>query len=309
MLDYITWLSFILSVALAAGSIVLSTRLRNNFRSEIFSTLLYYLVFIYTFGFYGVWGQVVVKIFVSTYFPAEMAARVSDITMLLGLPFLIFSWFMLIRFAQQLSGRKIKDFFTFWFLFLNISALALVGYYIIKGISIPLTKNYYVVLNAAYTIIAALLLFKPAKENYADRHDRKIIAFSIMVIMGLQTVFLILFPVDRTTGLIHIFLFFAGNVFLPAYLAYGPVRTVFSPVSEINISFEDFCQRFEVSPREKDIVREICNGLSNKEISGRLFISLQTVKDHTHRIYIKTNVRSRAQLMNLVREITGKSQV
>jgi DNA-binding NarL/FixJ family response regulator len=58
-----------------------------------------------------------------------------------------------------------------------------------------------------------------------------------------------------------------------------------------------------VSPRETDIIREICNGLSNKEISDKLFISLQTVKDHTHRIYIKTNVRSRVQLINLVREL------
>jgi len=73
-----------------------------------------------------------------------------------------------------------------------------------------------------------------------------------------------------------------------------------------DLSFDDFCKKYEVSPRESDIIREICNGLSNKEISEKLFISLQTVKDHTHRIYIKTNVRSRAQLMNLVREVEGK---
>jgi DNA-binding NarL/FixJ family response regulator len=72
-----------------------------------------------------------------------------------------------------------------------------------------------------------------------------------------------------------------------------------------DLSFEDFCRKFEVSPRESEIIREICNGLSNKEISDNLFISLQTVKDHTHRIYIKTNVRSRSQLMNLVKEVRG----
>ena len=72
-----------------------------------------------------------------------------------------------------------------------------------------------------------------------------------------------------------------------------------------DLSFEEFCKKFEVSPRETDIVREICNGLSNKEISEKLFISLQTVKDHTHRIYIKTNVKSRVQLINLVKEVIG----
>ena len=49
-------------------------------------------------------------------------------------------------------------------------------------------------------------------------------------------------------------------------------------------SFDEFCKRFEVSPRESEVIMEICNGLSNKEISDKLFISLQTVKDHTHHI-------------------------
>jgi DNA-binding NarL/FixJ family response regulator len=74
-------------------------------------------------------------------------------------------------------------------------------------------------------------------------------------------------------------------------------------VGAMILSFEDFCSKYDISPRESDIIREICNGLSNKEISERLFISLQTVKDHTHRIYIKTNVRSRVQLINLVKDI------
>lgn len=67
-----------------------------------------------------------------------------------------------------------------------------------------------------------------------------------------------------------------------------------------DLSFEEFCKKFDVSPRETEIIREISNRLINKEISEKLFISLQTVKDHTHRIYIKTNVKSRVQLINLL---------
>jgi DNA-binding NarL/FixJ family response regulator len=103
-------------------------------------------------------------------------------------------------------------------------------------------------------------------------------------------------------AIIFTFAFFAGNTFLPIYLNYGTLFTVFTSVPDKNISFEDFCKKFEVSPRETDIVREICNGLSNKEISEKLFISLQTVKDHTHRIYTKINVKSRVQLIYLVKE-------
>jgi DNA-binding NarL/FixJ family response regulator len=108
---------------------------------------------------------------------------------------------------------------------------------------------------------------------------------------------------------IYVLLFFAGNAVLPGYLAYGQVRSGFGREPETNISFEDFCKKFEISTREKDIIREICNGLSNQEISDRLFISLQTVKDHTHRIYMKTNVKSRAQLISIVNDIAGKKPV
>jgi len=45
----------------------------------------------------------------------------------------------------------------------------------------------------------------------------------------------------------------------------------------------------------------ICKGNSNQDISDSLFISLQTVKDHIHRIYLKTGVKNRVQLTNLIR--------
>jgi DNA-binding NarL/FixJ family response regulator len=94
-------------------------------------------------------------------------------------------------------------------------------------------------------------------------------------------------------------------VFLPIYLSYGTLISGLNSEPGREISFDEFCSKFEVSPRESDIVHEICNGLSNKEISEKLFISLQTVKDHTHRIYMKTNVKSRVQLITLVKEEVG----
>ena len=73
-------------------------------------------------------------------------------------------------------------------------------------------------------------------------------------------------------GIIFIFTFFAGNTFLPLYLSYGTLLSAFKAEPIADLSFEEFCKKFEVSPRETDVVREICNGLSNKEISDKLFI-------------------------------------
>ena len=45
---------------------------------------------------------------------------------------------------------------------------------------------------------------------------------------------------------------------------------------------------------------KICLGKTNKQIADELFISLQTVKDHTHRIYSKIGINSRMQLVQMM---------
>jgi DNA-binding CsgD family transcriptional regulator len=307
MLQYLVWLTFIISVALTAGSVVISSRLRNKYKSEIFSTLLYFQVFIFAFGFYGIWGQVLIRTFLATYISAEQIGRFYNFAMLLGLPFLVFAWLMLIQFSASLSGRKYSSWFTFGFLILNILLLIVVGYIIAKAntvITISLIRNYYIAMNLLYTLLAALMIHFPWKgKSIIHDYDRKIIAPVLFLVIIVQCGLLLFLDRGPYTGVIFIFVFFAGNTFLPLYFSYGTLLSVFTVEPPTNISFKDFCIKYEISPRESDIVREICNGLSNKEISEKLFISLQTVKDHTHRIYTKTNVKSRVQLINLVKEV------
>jgi two-component system response regulator DevR len=51
----------------------------------------------------------------------------------------------------------------------------------------------------------------------------------------------------------------------------------------------------ELSMRETEIVLLIAQGLSNKEISGRLGLSEKTVKNHISRIFSKLNIGARSQ--------------
>lgn len=306
MTDYLIYLVFILSVALAAGGVVISSKLRNRFRHDVFSTLLYYQVFIYTFGFYGIWGQVALKAFLSGYIQADILRRMSDILLLMGLPFLIFAWLMLIRFSLDISGRKHPGWFSGLFLLINFSLLITVGFITTEaGVERPasLIKYYFIILDFIYSFSASLLILFPHRRfSIVHDHDRKIIAPVLFFIMILQCILLLFYTSGFYISIVFIFSFFAGNTFLPVYLNYGTLFSAFYGDNNKELSFGDFCKKFEISPRETDIVREICNGLSNKEISEKLFISLQTVKDHTHRIYIKTNVKSRVQLINLVKE-------
>ncbi|MCE5346312.1 MAG: LuxR C-terminal-related transcriptional regulator [Bacteroidales bacterium] len=307
MLRYLVYSMFIVSIALAAVGIILSTRLKSRFRSEIFSSLLYFEVFIYTFGFYGIWGQVIIKEFLSPFISQEQVSRFSDISILMGLPFLVFAWLMLIRFVSGLSGRKKNNLFVSLFLFFNFSLLFLIGYLITHENNLnhsALIKKYYIIMNLAYSFAAVYLIHIPLKGRpVIHDYDRKIIAPALFMIMILQCLPLIFYPSLIWPGIIFILAFFAGNTFLPVYLNYGTLITALTEDTGYDLTYEQFFKKFGISPRETDIVYEICNGLSNKEISDKLFISLQTVKDHTHRIYFKTNVKNRVQLINLVREL------
>jgi DNA-binding CsgD family transcriptional regulator len=307
MLANLVYLIFILSVAFASAGVVISSKMRKSFHLEIFSTLLYFQAFIYTFGFYGVWGQVAIKAFLTEYISAELINRFSDIAMLMGLPFLVFAWLMLLKFSLEISGRKNLTWFSTLFLLLNFLSILVIGFIVTRaevGTPASLIRYYFIILNFLYSLTAALLIIFPGKKiSLIHEHDRKIMGPALIIIMVLQCTPLLFYTSQFYLALLFIFTFFAGNTFLPLYLNYGTLISVFPDENKKDLTFGDFCKRFEVSPRETDIVREICNGLSNKEISEKLFISLQTVKDHTHRIYIKTNVRSRVQLINLVKEL------
>jgi DNA-binding NarL/FixJ family response regulator len=57
---------------------------------------------------------------------------------------------------------------------------------------------------------------------------------------------------------------------------------------------------YELTPREHQLTALVAQGLANKEIAGRLNLSLQTVKNHVHSILQKTQLKSRAMLAQLV---------
>ncbi|MCU0455067.1 MAG: LuxR C-terminal-related transcriptional regulator [Bacteroidales bacterium] len=306
MLVILYTLVFIISLALTVLGIILSSRLRNRQKQEIFSPLLYFQVFIFTFGFYGIWGQVFISRFLSEYISADLITRVSNFALLMGLPFLIFAWLMLIQFAAGISGRKTRGWSISLFLTGNFAVLFVIGYCIAEkniGDPLHLIIYYFILMNIIWTLLGSYLIHLPLKGRaIVHEHDRKITSPLISVIGAASCIPLLFYSDQSWIALIFIFLFFAGNTFLPVYFSYGTLVSVSPAESEEDPSFESFCRKYEVSPRESDIIMEICNGLSNKEISEKLFISLQTVKDHTHRIYIKTNVKSRVQLINLVKE-------
>lgn len=60
-------------------------------------------------------------------------------------------------------------------------------------------------------------------------------------------------------------------------------------------------QMVELSDREREVARLAAEGLRNKEIAQKLFISEETVKSHIRSIFNKTNIDRRSKLVDLLK--------
>ncbi len=58
-----------------------------------------------------------------------------------------------------------------------------------------------------------------------------------------------------------------------------------------------------ITPREYEILLLIAQGLSNREIGEKLFVSENTVKTHSSRLFEKLNVNRRVQAVQKGREL------
>ncbi len=60
---------------------------------------------------------------------------------------------------------------------------------------------------------------------------------------------------------------------------------------------DDFAQRLNLTFREVEIIRLICEGLSNEQIATRIFISPETVKTHRKNIHFKLGINKVTDLI------------
>lgn len=80
-----------------------------------------------------------------------------------------------------------------------------------------------------------------------------------------------------------------------AWIDNGTVRALLHRIeATTRVSVKD-----SLSNKEQAIILHISQGLTNREIAEKLFISEQTVKAHLSRIFRKCNVKNRAQLVPL----------
>ena len=305
-------ITFIASAGLAAIGIMVSYQLYQSFEKPVFATLLYQQIFLFSFLFYGFWGNMILQTIIGDLnLSSIVTAKLAIFVPVIGIPFMVVSWFMLLKLAFNLNGYKFQKVFVFGYFPTFVVVLFVLGFLIHREIlPIPDDADQFVVrIILALNLLVHLFFVSPFLRPKRNAPLLKEIGFDkkwALLFFTAVVAFSVAMNFITTFGFISIcisiLLVFGAGVFIPVVIR---LKTAKQP-NKTNMDFAAFCKYYEISKREAEIVLEICSGKSNKAISEKLFITLQTVKDHNHRIYTKTGVKSRVQLANLVRKKTGE---
>jgi len=304
-------IAFIISGGMTALGILTAIQLYQAEKKPVMAMLLYHQIFLFSFLIYSVWGNAALHLLLNDLqLSTELSSKLAFFFPMIGIPFMVVSWFMLLKFSILENGHTIKPLFAFLFFPVLALLVFLIDFLIYNGVIVmpPNATLFGIRILIALNLLIHLLFMLPFFISSKQRHlsmksgfgkNQALLYLMIVIVYSAAMSFFNLF--DYISEGIAIVLLFASGIFIPV-----TIRLNQKPASsEINMDFEAFCANYEISKREAEIILEICKGHSNKMIADRLFITLQTVKDHNHRIFTKTGVKSRVQLANLVREKTG----
>lgn len=316
---YIIYLiAFIATSGIAVISILISYQVNQTQKKPQFQLLLYQQIFLFSFYIYSIWGNLALRqVLADVSVNPEIYARLALFLPLTGILFLAVSWYMLLRFSYSLNQISIPVIWIYIyfisFLILLSTAVYLFHTGILQTPSNP--DNFLIRIYIPLNLLIHLLFLAPfLKTNPKQdlKYHKKKMNTCLLIYMGGTAVNSIVFWFSARLGFIYtafsFLLLFLSGAMLPVCLKFFISFPEVQPAAPTN-NFDSFCREYSISRRESEIILEICDGKTNKAIADKLFITLQTVKDHTHRIYTKTNVKSRVQLANLVREKTGKSKI
>lgn len=80
-------------------------------------------------------------------------------------------------------------------------------------------------------------------------------------------------------------------------------KKVYITPDNVTTANEEELKKLGLSKRELEVLQLIAEGLSNQEIATRLFVSLNTIKTHSSRIFEKLDVKRRTQAIEKAKRL------
>lgn len=101
--------------------------------------------------------------------------------------------------------------------------------------------------------------------------------------------------IETVIAVIAIVFFFVG-----VYIHKKSLNKNSSEAIEIDTSK---IKQLEITNREHEVLKYISEGLSNKEIGDKLFVSESTIKTHVSSILVKLNAKRRTQAVKIAKQL------
>jgi DNA-binding NarL/FixJ family response regulator len=89
---------------------------------------------------------------------------------------------------------------------------------------------------------------------------------------------------------------YAGEIWLDSHTTAAVMHQFAAQAADVSAAEGRGREHCPLSRRELEIVSLVAQGLKNKEVAGKMFISEQTVKNHLHNIFHKLGVSDRLTL-------------
>lgn len=313
MLSLLFIVVFVFCFAVAIACILIGHSFILTYNTGFHRNYFYYLVTFFGFAFYAIWGQILMRVLLSSiHTGSEEIEMIANFLPILGVPFLLISWIMLLKMGYSLIEVPMKN---------NLVRIHLIIFILIIPIAWGLyalldKTNWQIGTQLAYTQIGLTMfielsymsLFASVVLRYAKKQNRpnsKIMTrFTMLMVLGfILRLAVVPFYFASPWILAPLILIYFLSNFIPLFYLKHNSDLTFRPVHAENPIAKKkvlIYEKYRITKREREIVEQICQGKTNQQIADTLFISLQTVKDHTHRIYTKIGINGRMKLVQLV---------
>ncbi len=304
---------FVFCFAVAIACILIAHGFILTYNTGFHRNYFYYLVTFFGFAFYAIWGQLLMRVLLTSIGTGSKEIEmIANFLPILGVPFLLISWIMLLKMGYSLIKVPMKNKLVRIHLIIFILTIPLAwGLYALLdkttwqiGVQLAYSQiGLTLFLELLYiSLFASIVLRAVRKQNrpYAKIMTR----FTLLMVLGLVLrVAVVPFYFASPWILAPLILVYFLSNFIPLFYLKLHSDLVFRPVHAENPIAEKkalIYTKYQITKREREIVEQICLGKTNQQIADELFISLQTVKDHTHRIYTKIGINGRMKLVQLV---------
>ena len=128
----------------------------------------------------------------------------------------------------------------------------------------------------------------------------------IIVLRLIEYRFLVIERAVEIYGTLIALLFAGLGIWLGLKITRKPeliVKEVAVPAPNGFVFNEERQRKLGITPRELEILELIAKGLSNREIAEKLFVSQNTVKTHSSRLFDKLDVKRRTQAVQAGKEM------